>query len=319
MMVSDRLDKRDDDRRMAHVRALRTALKRAVKRLDRRVDAIRGDLARIQNAEAAAAHARLFVSRAAHAQRGATNLDAVDWSSGEPQRVELALDPARAAKEQIEAIFRRARRLLKGAQMAQERLAASERSRAALAALAETLEAAVEGGVDLAALELQARAIEPRLLPPETTAVATQRSRSRTPQRTQRPQPRPPPYRTFVGETGARILVGRGAARNDALTFDVARPQDLWLHAKGRAGAHVVVPLDKNRSCPPDVLVEAAHLAAHFSAAREDPLVEVQYTPRRYVRKPRGSAPGFVLLGREKVMLLRRNTGLLRRLLQRET
>src|ERR1019366_3337085 len=78
-----------------------------------------------------------------------------------------------------------------------------------------------------------------------------------------------PPSRTFLSASGARILVGRAAEKNDALTFHVARPHDLWLHAKNRAGSHVVVPLDKNTSCPGDVLVDAAHLAAHFSEARD--------------------------------------------------
>ena len=113
------------------------------------------------------------------------------------------------------------------------------------------------------------------------------------------------PYRSFVGHAGARILVGRGGADNDALTLHVARPHDLWLHAKGRAGAHVIVPLEKGRDCPAELLVDAAHLAAHFSDAREETVVEVQHTPRRHLRKPKGSAPGFVLTPREKVIVLR--------------
>ena len=82
------------------------------------------------------------------------------------------------------------------------------------------------------------------------------------------PQPALPPYRTYLSASGARILVGRAAEKNDALTFHVARPHDLWLHAKNRTGSHVIVPLEKNGSCPGDVLVDAAHLAAHFSEAR---------------------------------------------------
>jgi predicted ribosome quality control (RQC) complex YloA/Tae2 family protein len=80
----------------------------------------------------------------------------------------------------------------------------------------------------------------------------------------------------------------------------------------------VVVPLDKKGSCPGDVLVDAAHLAAHFSEARDEALVEVQYTPRRYLRKPRGSAAGLVVVDREKVLLLRREDDRLRALLERE-
>ena len=112
--------------------------------------------------------------------------------------------------------------------------------------------------------------------------------------------------------------MGRSAEKNDALTFHVARPHDLWLHAKNRTGSHVVVPLEKNASCPGDVLVDAAHLAAHFSEARGEAVVEVQYTPRRYLRKPRGSAAGLVVVDREKVLLLRREDERLRALLQGE-
>jgi predicted ribosome quality control (RQC) complex YloA/Tae2 family protein len=121
-----------------------------------------------------------------------------------------------------------------------------------------------------------------------------------------------------VGASGARILVGRGAAHNDALTLHVARPHDLWLHAKDRSGAHVVVALKKGESCPPELLVEAAHLAAHFSDARDERIVDVQYTPRRHLRKPRGSAPGLVLVDREKVLILRKDDEVLRRLLESE-
>ena len=314
-ILYDPVDKRDDERRLALV-SLARALIKALSRLDRRIDAVRGDLARLQSAEAAADRARLFVAPAAHAPRGATKLESVDWSDGEPRRIELPLDPGRGAKEQIDAIFKLARRLKNGARIAKERLAATERARSALAEVFEALETQREEEPDLAALEARARSVAPRdfqlraLEAPAAAPGLRKRRPSAPPQ---------PPFRTFLGERGARILVGRGAAHNDALTFDVARPHDLWLHAKGRRGAHVVVPLEKTHPCPPDLLVEAAHLAAHFSDARDDPLVEVLYTPRRYVRKPRGSAPGLVVLGREKVMSLRRNEQLLRRLLDRET
>jgi predicted ribosome quality control (RQC) complex YloA/Tae2 family protein len=112
--------------------------------------------------------------------------------------------------------------------------------------------------------------------------------------------------------------VGRGAANNDALTFKVARPHDLWLHAKGRTGAHVIVPLEKNQTCPGELLVEAAHLAAHFSDGREEGVVEVQHTPRRYLRKPKGAAPGFVVVDREKVLVLRVSRETVARLLAAE-
>jgi hypothetical protein len=289
--------------------ALRRALLKAISRLDRRIQAVGGDLARMQSADAAADRARLFVAQAAQAARGATKLEAVDWSSGEERLIEMALDPARHAKEQLDTLFRRARRLKDGAEIARERLSDAETMRAALAAVADALAADPE--VDLSALEIRARTAAPRDFRLDSGSTPVRRARMPLP--TQRP-----PYRTFLGVSGARILVGRGAAHNDALSFHVARPHDLWLHAKGDTGAHVVVPLDKGRSCPADVLVEAAHLAAHFSAARDERVVEVQYTPRRYLRKPRGTAPGLVVVDREKVIVLRREDQVLRTLLERE-
>jgi predicted ribosome quality control (RQC) complex YloA/Tae2 family protein len=113
------------------------------------------------------------------------------------------------------------------------------------------------------------------------------------------------------------VLVGRGAAENDALTRSVARGNDPWLHARGRAGAHVVIrlggaPLDQ------ETLLDAAHLAAHFSDARGEPQAEVAWTRAKHVRKPRGAAPGAVTYSQEKVMRLRVEPERLARLLAGE-
>ncbi|GAC1522858.1 MAG: hypothetical protein NVS3B10_22990 [Polyangiales bacterium] len=99
--------------------------------------------------------------------------------------------------------------------------------------------------------------------------------------------------------------MGRGAKDNDLLTTHVARPHDLWLHVKGVTGAHVVVPMTKGESCPQALLIDAAHLAAHFSDARGERVVEISHAPRRHVRKPRGAPPGAVVVDREKVLVLR--------------
>ena len=291
--------------------ALRRSVEKAMARVRRRRDAVRADLARAEAAEGTARGAELFVAEAARAPRGATRLVAVDWSDGSPREVVFPLDPAKGAREQLDAVFRKARRMKDGARIAEQRLRDADGILVSLSAVAEALVAG--GDIDLVALEARARQAAPRdfSLPRVTTPSAG----PRRPGTTQRPLP---PHRTYLSTSGARVLVGRGAEKNDALTFHVARPHDLWLHAKGRTGAHVVVPLAKGASCPADVLVEAAHLAAHFSDGKGEGAVEVQYTPRRYLRKPRGSAPGLVVVDREKVMLLRRDADLLRRLLERE-
>jgi predicted ribosome quality control (RQC) complex YloA/Tae2 family protein len=284
------------------------ALNKAIGRIDRRIHAVRGDLAKMQAAQIRAAQAPLFVVQAAKAPRGAKSLKAVDWSTGEPQAIEMALDPAKSAQEQVEALFKQARRFKAGMKVAQTRLGEAEVVRARLVDLTGALQS---HDAILDSVETEARAAAPRDFSLNTPSAARAGKLSRG-------QVARPAYRTFLGASGRRILVGRGAAHNDELTLHVARPRDLWLHAKNMAGAHVVVPLDKGASCPPDALVEAAHLAAHFSDARDERIVEVAYTPRRYIRKPRGSAPGAVVVDREKVLILRKEDDLLHRLLQGE-
>ena len=99
---------------------------------------------------------------------------------------------------------------------------------------------------------------------------------------------------------GFEILVGKGDAENDRLTFGVAEPRDIWLHVAGPAGSHVVVrnPLELDE-LPRPVLERAAQLAAWHSKARgAKGKVEVHVCRVADVRKPRGFAPGQVQLKR---------------------
>ena len=93
----------------------------------------------------------------------------------------------------------------------------------------------------------------------------------------------------------SRPDVGRGARDNDHLTFRVARPHDLWLHSADYPGSHVVIrnPV-RGRDIPHRTIIEAAQLAAHFSHARANAKVDVHYTQRKFLSKPKGAAPGLV-------------------------
>jgi hypothetical protein len=278
--------------------ALRGSLDRATRRIARRITAIGQDIDRVAEAEVLSSQAQWLVAEAARAPRGARSLSVTDWSSGEPKVIELPLDPARTAREQVEALFKKARRIKRGVAVATERQRQAQERHAALDALSRDA-AAAETHDALDAIVRRARAAAPGDFAHDPDAAA------RAPGAARPQQPRRKAYRTFRASTGARILVGRGGADNDELTLHVARPHDLWLHARGHPGAHVVVPLDKGHSCPPEALVDAAHLAAHFSDARGEPVVEIEHTDRRFVRKPRGSAAGLVVVQREKVLTLR--------------
>lgn len=294
--------------------AIAKTLERALQRIERRREAIRGDLGKIERADQIASQAQWLIAEAARAPRGAMKLVVTDWSTGQAVPIEVPLDPSKTPKDQVAAMFKRAKRLRLGARVAEARLAQAEVQREAVeTARRAALAATTLPGLDEALSEAKRRAPRDVSGPapaPSASSGATSRAQKQKKTRT--------PHRAFFARSGRKLLVGKGAADNDALTLHVARPHDLWLHAKDRTGAHVIVPLGKGETCTSEDLVDAAHLAAHFSDAREEKVVDVQYTDRRYVRKPRGSAPGFVAVDREKVLVLRVQPELVRELLERE-
>lgn len=120
------------------------------------------------------------------------------------------------------------------------------------------------------------------------------------PRKAARGSKRVPGSRQYLSADGFEILVGRAAHDNDNLTFKVARPNDLWLHAADYPGSHVIVRNSTRKELPHRTLVEAAQLAAYFSQASKDPKVDVHYTSRKFVSKIRGGAPGLVRISRQK-------------------
>jgi predicted ribosome quality control (RQC) complex YloA/Tae2 family protein len=100
---------------------------------------------------------------------------------------------------------------------------------------------------------------------------------------------------------GLEVLVGTSGRGNQLVTFKLADPDDLWLHARGVAGAHVVLRA-AGREPPSQSIEHAAVLAALNSRARSAGRVEVDYTRRRHVRKTRRASPGLVTYSREKTV-----------------
>lgn len=104
--------------------------------------------------------------------------------------------------------------------------------------------------------------------------------------------------RRFRIPGGAVILAGRSARSNEELTFRIAGPDELWFHAAGAAGAHVVLRLPGGRQAASAEIEKAAAVAAFYSKARGATAAEVIFTPRRNVKKIPGAPPGTVRLAR---------------------
>lgn len=281
--------------------ALLKALRSLAKKLARRRENVEGDLARLDDVPRLQRTGRLLLAQGAKVPRGAMKATLEDWEEG--GTLEVTLDPAIPAKQQAERFFQQAKRVQRGEGPMWARLDLVARSYDAVRALEAEVGAAEAVTADALAGWLGAA----RALGVRDQEATPGRGRAKEGPRV--------PYTEYVGWKGGRILVGRGAADNDALTLRVAKPHDVWMHARGATGAHVVVPLARGAQCPPELLLDAATLAAHHSDARGADFVEVTWTERRYVRKPRKSPPGSVALDREKVLALRPEAERLARLL----
>ncbi len=123
------------------------------------------------------------------------------------------------------------------------------------------------------------------------------------PNRSRRQMKQLPPSRPmrFEAPSGRAVLVGKNNLQNDKLTA-TAQPNEVWLHAKGMPGSHVIIV---GENPDEDTILFAARLAAAYSRGKTSGRVPVDYTLRRYVKKPAGARPGFVIYTNQRTLTVR--------------
>lgn len=101
----------------------------------------------------------------------------------------------------------------------------------------------------------------------------------------------------YLSSDGFHIYVGKNNLQNEDLTFHFASGNDLWFHAKGIPGSHVIVKSEgkTTEELPDRLFEEAAGLAAYYSKGRDSEKVEIDYVEKKQVKKVNGAKPGFVI------------------------
>jgi predicted ribosome quality control (RQC) complex YloA/Tae2 family protein len=285
---------REQERRADEIRRRMTApLKSRLTRIERTLRKVEAEASRGPDAERHRARGELISQNLFRIPRGARTVTLTEYTEEGPREVELALDPKRTPKEEAEWHFHQYRRLSRGCDHALRRLVELEEER------------------DEVKAELEAmRERDAQSLLDNVEVLAAPRRKG--PQRAK-------PYKEYRGHGGARILVGKGSEQNDELTFHLARPFDVWLHARGVPGSHVILAGEKNAEVPQEALLDAAHLAHHHSQRKGEPRGEVAWTQAKFVRKPKGAGPGQVTYTRERTMVVRIEPDRLERLLRART
>ncbi|MBN2070707.1 MAG: DUF814 domain-containing protein [Candidatus Krumholzibacteriota bacterium] len=199
--------------------------------------------------------------------------------SGE-KTITVPLDPALSPDQNIKKYYRKAKKGEKGRLVIRNHRISTEKELGKKLEMFEKISATTEMEELLAFL-------------PEKSPG---RDRSKDPGEVER-------FRKYILDRDHIVLVGRNDRENDYLTHRYASPNDLWFHAQGSPGSHVVLRRS-TFSTPGEFIEKAAEIAAWFSKARNSATVAVIYTEKRYVRKPRKSRPGSAICSRERTIFV---------------
>jgi predicted ribosome quality control (RQC) complex YloA/Tae2 family protein len=255
-------------------------LRALAKRLGDREKKLDGEQRRYEEAETIRRNAQTLVSGGMNFDQRYENVTVTDYFGDTPRPLTITLDPALTLRENIDKMFKLAEKAHRGKPVVARQIAELRNRRAGLTEQLRRLQAIKDWDTWLAVSTKLARTSRAGAAAQTAPDTDTPRRRYRS---------------TTIG--GYQILVGRSSNENDEITFQVARPNDLWLHVADYTGSHVVVRAPEGKwEIDENVLVKAAQIAAYFSQARNTSKVEVRYTRRKNVVKPRKAKPGLVRL-----------------------
>ncbi|WP_447602062.1 Rqc2 family fibronectin-binding protein [Nitrospira sp. Nam80] len=284
--LEDRYDRRERELATHRLTAAReTFLRKAIKKQRRLITALGGDLAKAAQYERYARYGELLKSVLGRLHKGQTRTTVVDYFDETLPELSIPLDPAKTPQANMDDYFAKHRKFLT--------------ARKAIVPRIESIQHALHEAEGELEQIRQGSWVLPGSPQPERPG-----SFARLQKRESRPDRRGP-FRRFTSADGLPIYVGRNARENDELTFAIAKSEDLWLHAQGVPGSHVVVRLEKGLDPPIETLRDAATLALLYSDIKKAGQGDVIYTRRKWVRKAKGAAAGSVTVTQEKSLFIR--------------
>lgn len=262
------------------------ALRKAIKKEQRLIEAWQDDLMKAAKYRGYARYGELIKANLISIRKGMDRIAILDYYDDAMPEVTIPLDPTKSPQGNMDDYFRKYRKYLAAERELKPRIEQAEH--------------------ELGEMREELAAIEQGIWTPPLSAAPDSRIPTRKSSRTQQKSidRRHGPFRRFVSSDGLPIFVGRNARENDELTFGLAKSDDLWLHARGAPGSHVVVRLEKGKDPPPETLRDAATLALLYSDLKKSGKGEVIYTRRKWVKKAKGQAPGAVIVTQEKSLLV---------------
>ncbi|HYV12023.1 MAG TPA: NFACT RNA binding domain-containing protein [Pyrinomonadaceae bacterium] len=262
-------------------KAIRSRVTKSIRQQHTLRENLQKDLVRHGDPEVHKRTGDLLLANIATAERDGNKVRIVDYYADGAPVIEIEVDENRSLQDEAAARFRQYTKAKHAADEIAARLKQIDREEQNLERRLQQLDAIIRSR-DEAALETFEK---------PAPAPKVKAKKSTKPEKISG-------VRRYLSTDGYEILVGRAARDNDNLTFRVAQPNDLWMHAGDYPGSHVVVRNPTRKEIPQRTLIEAAQLAGKFSQASEDAKVVIHYTERKFLSKPKGAAPGLVRLSR---------------------
>lgn len=209
-----------------------------------------------------------------------------DYFDVEQKEITLSITNNQTPQQLAEHYFKQYQRAKRGLQEVEKRLIKTEKELSTKQLLlSKLLSAVTEADLNLLEKPFAAPQITKQSNVKKDTVVSTS-------------------IRRYVSCDGYEILVGRSDKSNEELTFQMARPMDIWLHAADYPGPHVLIRNPQRGVIPQKTIYEAAQLAAFFSKARGETVAAVRYTERKNVTRPKKAKPGMALLTDFKTIMV---------------
>ncbi len=295
--ISQHLDEEAQERSAANsytslANAARAKLKQEIGKREKLVKRLNEDLAGHGDAEKWKRYGDLLLANSSNARRAGVKIWVTDYFDERAPEIAIEIDENDSTTEAAEKFFKRYTKARNAGQEIEKRLLTIGKELVRLKGESEVLESAIATGDE------------------EQLTALTGVKNEPASRKTGRQDPKAiPGVRSFVSSDGFEILVGKKAKDNDFLTFRIAKSLDTWMHAADYPGSHVVIRNPNRKEIPPKTLVEAAELAAFYSQGKTQPKAAVHYTQKKFVNKPRGSAPGLVSLASFKTVLVEPKVG----------
>lgn len=261
-----------------------TAVKKQIKKLQKRIMHVQEDIAKASEYETYKLYGELLQINFAQIKKGMESITVKNIYNSNESEITIALDKTLSPNENAERYFKKHRKGREGLVLLKRRLDITNGELTQVQQIQAELELQFQNAKEKYASEIAS------FLPREhSKAVLVERL----------------PYREHQLSTGLTIYIGRDGADNDRTTFEFCKPYELWFHAQQCPGSHVVMKYP-NKNFEPSALEieETAAIAAFHSKARNDSMVPVIYTQRKYVRKPRKAKAGLVTVEREKSVMV---------------